>query len=68
MKTRKWTQWVVIASTVALVLWDIFVVVEPTPKDSISRVIMDWATVHPMLTFAAGVLIGHWFWPQTWGE
>lgn len=56
----KLTHWVIIATVVALVGFDIAAAVTELP--TISEVI--WANVgkHPVIPFAAGMLCGHLFW------
>jgi hypothetical protein len=46
-----------------LIAWDIWLYANPPGADTISRVIADAASDHPLLPFAFGVLAGHWFWP-----
>ena len=49
-------------STVVLVAWDIWVAVRPPKGDTITSIIRGWATKHPVVPFALGVLMGHLFW------
>lgn len=51
-----------ISSVVLLVGWDIFVAVKPPSGDTISEIIRQTAGKHPIIPFAFGVLIGHFFW------
>jgi hypothetical protein len=50
------------ATALALIGWDIWVFVRPPSGDTLSEVIRRWATEHPVLPFAFGVLMGHLFW------
>lgn len=63
-RTRKATVWIIIGVVVALILWDIFVAVEPEDGDTISEVVLGWARRSPAIPFAVGFLCGHLFWPQ----
>lgn len=63
-RTRKATVWIIIGTVVALILWDIFVAVEPEDGDTISEVVLGWARRSPAIPFAVGFLCGHLFWPQ----
>lgn len=62
MTSRSWTKLVLVAVGVVLIAWDIWLYVSPAPADTISRVLFDTATEHPILPFVFGVLAGHWFW------
>ena len=66
MKNRKITIAILITVTLALIGWDIYVYVEPFEGsgDTISEVIADYDRRFPIIRFAFGVLIGHWFWPM----
>lgn len=61
--TQRLTKIVVLATTAALVLYNIGVLVEPTPNDSISAIIHGWAERWSFVPWLVGVLGGHWFWP-----
>lgn len=61
---RKITIGILIAVTAALIAWDIYVVVDPEPRDTISEVLFHYDRRFPIIRFAAGVLCGHWFWGQ----
>ena len=63
--TRKITGAVILAVIVVVIGYDIAIAVEPTGDDTISRVFLDWATRHPFLSYAWGVLAGHLMWPLT---
>jgi hypothetical protein len=45
-----------------LIAYDIFAVWKGKPGSTISEVIRSVGYGHPMIPFALGVLIGHWFW------
>jgi hypothetical protein len=47
---------------VALVVWDVWLYLSPPKADTISRLIADGASDHPLIPFVFGVLAGHWFW------
>jgi hypothetical protein len=64
-RTRTATVWILIAITIVLIVWDIWVAVEPTDGDTISEVVLGWARRTPALPFAVGFLCGHLFWPQS---
>lgn len=66
--TKRITKVVMIATAALIILWDIYVAVEPTPGDTISEVLLGWAMQHPIIPFAIGVVCGHLFWPQGKGE
>mgnify|MGYP001567027821 CR=1 len=61
--TRKITIGILIAITIALIGWDVWVYLEPTRDDTISEVFL-WFSAHPVLPFAFGVLSGHLMWSQ----
>jgi hypothetical protein len=54
---------ILVAVTVALIGWDIYVAVVETPA-TISVIVLGWAQAHPVLPFAIGVVCGHLLWPQ----
>jgi uncharacterized membrane protein len=70
--TRILTRTVVICAIVALILYNIVMLVEPTPGDAISDIIHGWAERWATAPWAVGVLAGHWFWfrpallPKPW--
>lgn len=63
MKNRKLSITIMVVTTLALIAWDIWVYITPEKGDTISEIIAFYSD-HPLLPFAFGVLIGHWFWPQ----
>lgn len=62
--TRKITIAIIHAVTLGLVAYDIWVAVEPSPRDTLSKVGLDEMTKHPSIAVLAGVLIGHIAWPM----
>lgn len=60
--------WVWIAVLGLLVLWDVAVViyraVTKKPEPTVSMVARNFAAAHPWVLLAAGILMGHFFWPQ----
>lgn len=64
MKTRAITISILIAVTLGLVGWDIYVALTPQKDDTISEVILDYAGEHPVVPFGLGVVMGHLLWPQ----
>lgn len=60
---RKITSLIVVIVVAVLVLWDVFVAVTPEEGDTISEIIRDYGSRHPVLPFGFGVLSGHFFWP-----
>lgn len=66
---RFWTGAIIAATVAGLILWDLVIVfvAPPQPVDrgaTISRVILDWAQLHPFIPLGTGALIGHWMWPE----
>ena len=62
----KWmTTVVVLAVTGALVIYDIAILVEPTPGDTISEILGSTAWRHPVIAWGWGALGGHLFWHMT---
>jgi len=68
VNTKLITAIIVIAATLGLIGWDIWVVVEPTPGDTISEVFLGFTYRHPFVAFALGVLCGHLTWPRTFNS
>lgn len=72
MTWRRWvTIGILVATTLALIGWDIYVAVaesgqgnDPDAGGTISEVVLGFARNHPVVPFAFGVLMGHFFWPQ----
>lgn len=61
-KTKFATVWVLGVVAAALIGWDIFI--WAIPGGTISETLLGWATKHPIVPFAFGVLMGHLFWYQ----
>lgn len=61
--TRRFTQVLVLVVVAGLVLYNIAILIEPTPNDTISAVVRDWLVQHPVVGLAIGVLMGHLAWP-----
>lgn len=59
---QRLTKWVIVASTVLLATYDLIPVIRKGPGDSISEVMRDAARRYPIIAFAAGLLVGHWWW------
>jgi len=53
----------VIASTVIIIAYDIYAAAD-RDELTISQLMNRSARKWPMIPFAWGVLIGHWFWPM----
>lgn len=50
---------------IALVsLWDIYLIARPDGHDTVSTVVGSWTSRFPVLTFGAGVVVGHLLWPR----
>jgi hypothetical protein len=63
LNLRAITQAMVIAITIMLIIWDVFVYFKGT-NATISVQIWDWSKNYPMVPFVAGVWCGHLFWAQ----
>jgi hypothetical protein len=48
--------------TAALLAWDVIAATNATRGDTISEQLTGAAHRWPILPFALGVLVGHWFW------
>jgi hypothetical protein len=64
MTTKLITLIIVVAVTVGLIGYDIFIVIEPSPNDTISEVLLCSALAHPAIAWLWGGLAGHLFWPM----
>jgi hypothetical protein len=62
MTGRETTAIILVIVAGLLIVWDIYLAAAPPTGDTISEVIRDFAYRHPIIPFAIGVLIGHWFW------
>lgn len=54
--------------TLALIIYDIWVAVEPTRGDTISEVLGLLAVKYPAISYAWGVLTGHLFLHRSWAS
>jgi len=53
----------VIVATVVVIGYDIYAAVD-RDEITISQLMLRSARKYPMIPFAWGVLMGHWFWPM----
>lgn len=44
--------------------WDVIVAIEPTPRDTVSKVFLDLSKSNMALPLAAGALMGHLTWAE----
>ena len=58
------TAWIIIVVIFLLVLWDIYAQCRWGYEGTISRDILQASYAHPIIPLAAGLLLGHLFWPQ----
>jgi hypothetical protein len=61
---RETTVIIIWVAIVALIAWDLFMVANGKPGDTISEVMLQQAQRHPILAFAMGVVAGHLYWGQ----
>ena len=61
--TRFKTVWVIGIVAAVLIGWDIYAAMSPSDA-TISATILHYAHQWMMIPFCAGVLCGHFFWPQ----
>lgn len=56
----------ILGLTLVVAVWaiDLYCVQNGYSDASVSAVILSNARAHPILSFAAGILMGHLFWPQ----
>ena len=64
MTTKAVTVSILVATTAALVGWDIHVATNAVTGDTISEVWLGWTAHSRALLFAFGVVAGHLCWPQ----
>lgn len=57
--TRTITFWTCVSVTVLVVGYDIAIAIEPTPNDTVSKVLRQLFMDYPVIAFATGVLGGH---------
>jgi hypothetical protein len=56
--------YILLGLTIVLIIWDIYLSVNPVKNDTLSEIILILAYNHPVIPFIAGVLCGHFFWAQ----
>ena len=56
--------WIIVIVILLLIGYDTIAAIKYGYKDTISWDILNTSLSHPILPFAAGVLCGHFFWPQ----
>lgn len=63
MNTRKITIVTMAISAIALIAWDVYVILtqEAGGGGTISEILRDWSVDIWTIPFAVGVLVGHWF-------
>ncbi len=59
---RRATGLVCLVALAVLVLWDVFAAGSGQDGATISEVVRGFGYAHPIVVFAAGVVVGHWFW------
>ena len=64
MKARTVTVIALVACAAVLLAWEVYTLVNGETGDTISAVIMDAAYRWPLVPFVAGLLMGHFFWPN----
>jgi len=67
-KAKKITLGIMLASTAALVGWDVVVASNKERGDTISEILLHAAQHVPIVAVAWGVLTGHLFWSQGKGQ
>ena len=68
MDTKKATLCFIAVMVLVVVVWDVAVLIEPTPGDTISAQFLRLGWNHPFLPCFFGVLGGHLFWPMESSE
>jgi hypothetical protein len=53
---------IVITITLGVIIWDLKLATDKVEGNTISEIMTKLAHKHPMVSFAWGVLMGHWFW------
>jgi len=66
--TRKTTIVILLVAIVGLIGWDVFVATNDVQGDTISEIMLSWATKVALLPLAMGTLMGHLFWPNKGGK
>jgi hypothetical protein len=62
--TKKITSGILIAVSLGLIVWDVFMAGNATHGDTISEIVLNFAFNNPSIPFALGCIMGHLFWPQ----
>ncbi len=57
------TAWIIIATVIILILYDIYAVIKWGPKGTLSAIAYYASKEHPMIPLWSGILIGHLFIP-----
>lgn len=52
---------VIIAVTILVLVWDLYLYFDKTEGNTISQTVVKWSGKHPFVPFALGVLMGHFF-------
>lgn len=64
LKTDFMTSWVIALAALLLAGYDLYAFRKEGHGHTISEVLTTWSLRHPLVPFALGVLMGHFFWPQ----
>lgn len=66
MSPRQKTAMVLFVAALVVAGWDIYVAVHvgTDAGATVSELMLAWASRHPIVAFAMGVVVGHLFWPQ----
>lgn len=64
MNTRKATIAITLTALLILVVWDVWVFVEPTEQDTISEITLSFAQQWIVIPHSLGVVLGHLLWPS----
>lgn len=60
-RTTKVAWLIAIAGLLAYETWTLF---NNIPNDTLSEAVWDVASNYPLVPFAVGILMGHWFWQR----
>lgn len=52
----------IVAVVSAIIGWDIYLAADDTEGNTISNLVTEASEESPIIAFALGVLVGHWFW------
>ncbi len=58
---RKISIWIMAIMTVIVIVWDIYAYIYGNGVSTFSVIMTDWAFYTPILPFAWGFVMGHWF-------